>query len=349
MLIVLGNSLAPTLRNYFRDCADRTDQRIQLLPASIGKFVSSEAFSEIKALPADIQGQSVTVIQSLAAVDDHSANDFVMQLFLTVRTLKRNGSGPVWVVMPFAAYGRQDKTSPTRMTSVAIDDLGFLLKQAGAVGVSTIEMHSDAGIQFLKSHFSKSRVYDLDPTDLYADDIRQLHSRSEDILVGGPDAGANHRADAIAQALRAQKFSFTKQHVGVNETAVTSFEGDVTGKTTVTIDDMIDTGGTIENSQVILERHGAQRRYVYGAHGVFSQGGLHRLFTAKAAADGGPLITQLIVTDSIDISAKLSELRRQYGDENVTGRIRQIAAGPMLLEHIKSDISCHPAMNPGAP
>jgi ribose-phosphate pyrophosphokinase len=344
MLVLLGNSLAPTLRDYFTARA-QDDQAVVFLLGSIGKFVSSEAFSEIKASAADLKDQPVTIIQSLAAVDGHSANDLAMQLLLTVRTLKRNGAGPIWVVMPFAAYNRQDRVTPGRMTSVAMDDWAFLLKQAGAQGVSTIEMHSEAGVKFLVNHFGKGQVFNLDPTELFVKDI-QGHLKTAECLVGGPDAGANKRADSVARLLDAAQFHFTKQHTGVNETQVTGFNGDVAGKNSITVDDMIDTGGTIENAQVTLASQGAIGRYVYAAHAIFSKGALERLFTAKSKRGDIWAITELVVTDTIDIGEKLAALIRQYGHQEVKARVRQISTGAMLYDHIARDVVGHPAMAP---
>jgi len=342
MFVLLGNSLAPTLRDYFKARVS-DDQNVKLLPTSIGKFVSSEAFAEPKISPENLKGKPVTIMQTLAAVGDHTSNDLAMELLLTVRTLKRNGAGPVWVVMPFAAYGRQDRAFEDRMTSVAIDDFAAMLKQAGAEGVSTIEMHSEAGVNFLKNHFGDEQVFNLDPTQLFVQDIEERLG-VEHSVVGGPDAGANARANSIAQKLGAKTFAFQKQHTGVNKTEVTDFTGEVAGQNAITVDDMIDTGGTIENSQVTLASKGATGRYVYAAHGIFSKGGLERLFTAKTANGSSYAVTQLVVADTIDIGEKLASLRRQYGDQEVNERVRQISTGEMLYDHVVDDIAVHPAM-----
>jgi ribose-phosphate pyrophosphokinase len=342
MLVLLGNSIAHTLSGYFNDRA-LNDKTVEILPASIGKFVSSEAFTEIKNSSQNLKGIPVTVVHSLAAFGDHTANDLAMQLLFIVQTLKRNGAGPVWVVAPFLAYGRQDKAIQERMTSIAIDDFSSLLKHAGAEGISTIEMHSKAGVDFLIKNFGEDQVFNLNPTELFVTDVVK-NLKNESFVVGGPDAGANERADSVAQHLNALRFSFKKQHTGINETEVTDFSGDVTGKTTLTIDDMIDTGGTIENAQVKLESQGAKSRYVYAAHGIFSKGGLERLFKAKTASGNDYAITQLIVTDTIDINIKLAKLQRKYGHEQVKQRVRTISTGEMLYKHIVRDIAKHPKM-----
>jgi ribose-phosphate pyrophosphokinase len=343
MYTLLGNSIAPTLRDYFTAKADNGE--IDLLSASIGKFPSSEAFSEIAAPIKSLKGKPVTIIQSLAASGKHTANDFVMQLLLTVRNLKKNGAGPIWAVMPFASYMRQDRKFEGRMTSVAIDDLGFLLKQAGAEGVSTIEAHSKAGVKLLEEHFGAGQVFNLDPTGLFSKEIKRIGVK--DLVVGGPDAGANERAESVRKALKAKRFSFTKRHVGVNRTEVTGFSGNVRSKNTDTVDDMYDTGGTTINSQLALAEKGAKQRYVMATHGIFSNGGLKRIFEARAQNNLDPAVHKIFVTDSIDIEEKLSELRRQYGYAAVYNKVKLLSVGPMLFDHIQQDIINHPKMKVG--
>ena len=197
----------------------------------------------------------------------------------------------------------------------------------------------------MENHFGKSNVFNLDPTALFADDIRSRLGTSN-IAVGGPDAGANERADSIAHTLGAPRFAFQKKHTGINETTLTGFSGDVAGKVTITIDDMIDTGGTIENSQAALERFGARERHVYAAHPVFSKGGLEKLFIAKTADKKNYALSQLVVADTIDMDDKMASLKRQYGADEVNSRVRQLSIAGMLCSHIKNDIAKHPAMRP---
>ena len=337
MFVVLGNSLAPTLRDYFTTRA-QGDDRVELLPAEISKFVSTEATADIKSTPEDIAGKPITVIQSLAAVRDHTANDTAMELLLTVRALKRYGAGPVWVVMPFMAYGRQDRQFDGKMNSIAIDDFAQMLKNAGAEGVSTIEMHSEAGVGFLQKHFGNNRVFNLDPTQLIASDIVHRVGQNE-VRVGGPDEGANDRAASVASEVGAGAFEFTKTHIGTNDTEVTGFKGNVQGVATATVDDMIDTGGTIIGSQVRLAEEGATHRLVYAAHGLFSNNGLRRLYSAKLPGTEEPLIARIVVTDTIDTTGIMASLISKYGLSGVRDRFQVIGSGEMLYEHMTKDIA----------
>jgi ribose-phosphate pyrophosphokinase len=341
MYILLGNSLEPSLRDYFNARVSNNSQ-LTLLEASIGKFVSSEAFSEIKANPETIKDKPVTIIQSLSAADEHSSNDLSLELLLTIKTLKRYGAGPVWVVCPFLAYGRQDRTIDDRLTSIGLDDYAALLKSAGAEGISTIELHSDNGMKLLQTHFGKDSAFNLDPTDIY---LKYLSKNiSSDLSVGGPDAGASVRAEQLSSSLGAEKFCIGKTHTDVNQTKITDFDGTV-NNTTITVDDMIDTGGTILNSQLELSSRGAKDRMVLACHGIFSQGSLKRLFEAKTEnEDKEYLISKLVVTNSIDIGNKLQSLKSQYGKAAVDKRVKQLNVGPLVFSHIKNQILKHPKM-----
>lgn len=334
--VLLGNSIAPTLRDYFTArVAD--DKDMALLPASIGNFISGEAFSEIQSQEKDLNGSPVVVIQSLASAGDNSANDASMQLLFTVRTLKRNGAGNISVIAPFTAYSRQDRAFDGKMTSLGAQDFATMLRESGASSFSTIDMHSDAGINFFKDQLGKDNVYNLDPTALFVADIA-TRIQSNNICVGGPDAGANQRAENVSQKLNSPMFSFKKEHKGANETEVTEFVGDVTNTVTITIDDMIDTGGTIQNSQTTLAYNGASKRYVYAAAPLFNNNALERLFLTNTANDQNKAITQLVVTDSVDIQGPIADLKQKYGEKLTNQFISQITVGDLLYSHIQRDI-----------
>ena len=53
--------------------------------------------------------------------------------------------------------------------------------------------------------------------------------------------------------------------------------GDVSGKTVVMIDDMIDTAGTICKADELLKSKGAKEIYVFATHGLFSGDAVEKL------------------------------------------------------------------------
>ena len=71
--------------------------------------------------------------------------------------------------------------------------------------------------------------------------------------------------------------------------------GDVSGKTAVLVDDMIDTGGTISQGAKLLRQQGAKRVIACATHAVFSPPAVERL------SEPG-LFEEVVVTNSIPIA-----------------------------------------------
>jgi ribose-phosphate pyrophosphokinase len=336
MKILLGNSLATSIVDYFNQRA--ASDTVDILPADLKRFPSTEAFSEIQD---DIKDEPIVVVQSLGASGDHSTNDYAMQLLLTIRTLKRYGAGPVWVVSPYAGYGRADKPRADHMDAVACDDFAAMLKEAGASGFTTIEMHSDRGFDFYRTHFGQGNVFNLDPTKLYAEYLKG--KKLANMIVGGPDAGANERADELAKALGTDRYYVKKKRdkVNVSQSKIVEFDGDVQGHQAIIADDMIDTGGTAATCASCLRDNGATSVFMAAAHGVFSKSAMERLYAAHAP-QGGRSFSEVIITDTINREEELRRWEETY--PNFEGFIKILSVREMLYTHITKTVRAHPKM-----
>jgi ribose-phosphate pyrophosphokinase len=81
-----------------------------------------------------------------------------------------------------------------------------------------------------------------------------------------------------------------------NVSEVTQVVGDVTDKTCLIFDDLIDTGGTVVNGKEALLKKGAHpEMYLAATHAVFSDPCVTRLKGAK--------FKEVVVTDTIPIAA----------------------------------------------
>jgi len=67
--------------------------------------------------------------------------------------------------------------------------------------------------------------------------------------------------------------------------------GDVTGRTCVLVDDIVDSGGTLCNAADALLASGAREVHAYITHGVLSGGAVARIAASK--------LKTLVLTDSI--------------------------------------------------
>jgi ribose-phosphate pyrophosphokinase len=83
-----------------------------------------------------------------------------------------------------------------------------------------------------------------------------------------------------------------KRRSGHNMAESLTVIGDVTGKTAILIDDMIDTGGTICQGAKLLRQRGAARVLACATHAVFSPPAVERL------SEPG-LFEEVVVTNSI--------------------------------------------------
>ncbi len=133
-----------------------------------------------------------------------------------------------------------------------------------------------------------------------------------------PDVGGVVRARAFAKRLDdAELAIIDKRRPRPNESKVMNIIGEVSGKSCVLIDDMVDTAGTLCQAAQALKDEGAARVVAYITHAVLSGGAVERI--ASSALD------ELVVTDTIP----LSEAARNCG------RIRQLSVAALLAETIR--------------
>lgn len=321
------------------------DDRFDFIPASVGTFQSGETFSELFYGQADdfeknaarLKDAHVFIVQSTAA----PVGDNVQHLLHMIHTAKFYGAARVTVALPFAAYARQDRAFDRRFASVGADMLPKQLQAAGADAVIAVTLHSKAAMDFYKAAFGRNFTA-VSTADLFAGHLKALGIKTVDAIIGAPDGGDKPGDEGIAramdvrQAFQAAAFKISKEHVG-KTTRVTAFEGDVTGKTAVVIDDMVDGGSTLINAARVLKQNGAKQVVCCVTHGVLTEGrdgpALEKLLTASE--NGHPLIDRFVVTDSVpDVRAKFNALAAKNPD--LANRVDILPLAPLLADVMDS-------------
>ncbi|MFT4126648.1 MAG: ribose-phosphate diphosphokinase, partial [Gordonia sp. (in: high G+C Gram-positive bacteria)] len=131
-----------------------------------------------------------------------------------------------------------------------------------------------------------------------ADYVRE-HYGTANICVVSPDAGRVKVGEKWADALDGAPMAFvhkTRDPDVPNQIKSNRVVGEVSGKTCVLIDDMIDTGGTIAGAVNILKEAGAGDVIIATTHGVFSYPAAERLANCGAR--------EVIATDTLPIPAE---------------------------------------------
>ena len=130
-----------------------------------------------------------------------------------------------------------------------------LLETAGANRALTLDLHAPQ----IQGYFNV-------PVDhLYAiagaDRLFQEARTSGNLTVVSPDAGGVERARAFAKKLDSPLAIVDKRRVDIDVSEVMHLIGDVRGRATLIIDDIIDTAGTLVKTAEALLKEGATKVY----------------------------------------------------------------------------------------
>ncbi|WP_406283272.1 ribose-phosphate diphosphokinase [Embleya sp. NBC_00896] len=252
-----------------------------LVPTKAFEFANGEIYVRFED---SVRGADAFVIQSHTA----PINTWIMEQLIMIDALKRASAKRITVIVPFYGYARQDKKHRGR-EPISARLMADLFKTAGADRLMAVDLHTSQ-IQ----GFFDGPVDHLFALPLLADHVGKRVDR-ERLTVVSPDAGRVRVADQWTDRLGAPLAIIHKRRDPniANEVTVHEVVGDVTGRTCVLVDDMIDTGGTICAAADALYDNGAADVIVAATHAVLSGPAVDRLKNSR--------ISEVIVTNSLPI------------------------------------------------
>jgi len=261
-----------------------TELDIPLADAQVGRFPDGEIDIKVND---DLRGRDVFVLQPTCP----PVNDNWIELLLLMDTLRRSSAGRITAVMPYYGYARKDRKDEGRVpiTAKLVADL---ITTAGADRVLCMDLHAGQ----IQGYFNIP-VDNLFATRLLLAAIKERVPG--DITIISPDAGGVERARAYAKRLGVGLAIIDKRREEANISEVMHIIGDVSGKTCVIVDDIVDTAGTLANAARSLRDSGATGVYAAITHPVLSGPALKRV-------DESP-IDELIVTDTIPLRPEAVE------------------------------------------
>ncbi len=240
--------------------------------------------------------------------------DNLWRTLLLVHTAKQNGAARIVLALPYFAYSRQDRQ---RLDGEPLSGalLANLFATAGATQIITIDLHS-------------KRIQDASPipvasvpfiTDL-ALAFKKESGADKDITVVAPDKGAKDHADTFAQLLREGKKCIwieKERDPYTGEVQHGAFHGADHNGSAVLLDDMLDTGGTIQESVRILRERGFKDLSLCITHPIFSGTASEHMCALN--------FSHIFTSDTIPLSAAVAV---------ALPGIHIIPAGPRLVEAI---------------
>ncbi|MCX7171694.1 MAG: ribose-phosphate diphosphokinase [Proteobacteria bacterium] len=273
---------------------------ISLGRALVGRFSDGEVSVEILE---NVRGKDVFVLQSTCV----PTNDNLMELLIMVDALKRASAGRITTVIPYFGYARQDRRPRSARVPIAAKVVANMLQAAGVQRLLTVDLHADQIQGF----------FDIPVDNIYAGPILLgdiWKQRHDDLVVVSPDIGGVVRARALAKHLESDLAIIDKRRPKANVSEVMNIIGEVSGRTCVIVDDMVDTAGTLCKAAAALKQEGAKKVLAYCTHPVLSGAAITRISESE--------LDELVVTDTIPL---------QEGSR-ACSRIRQVSIGGLLAE-----------------
>jgi ribose-phosphate pyrophosphokinase len=247
--------------------------------AQVTRFADGEAYVQIQE---NVRGADVFVLQPTC----HPVDQHLMELLLMIDALKRASARRITAVIPYYGYARQDRKDKPRVP-ISSKLVADLLTTAGAHRALVIDPHTPQ----LQGFFNIP-VDHLFASPVLVDYFKKLSLPN--LTVVSPDAGGVERARFFAKKIDAPLAIVDKRRVEMNVAEVMNVIGDVSDRTCLVIDDLIDTAGTLVKTAAALMDKGAREVYACCSHPVLSGPALE--YIAHSC------IREVVVTNTIPLT-----------------------------------------------
>ena len=277
--LISGNANLPLANAIARRMSMHRGVNVGLVDARVERFNDGEIFVEVFE---NVRGEDMFIIQPTS----NPANDNLMELLIMCDALRRSSAARITAVIPYFGYARQDRRTKAR-TPISSKLVANMLIGAGIERVLTMDLHA-AQIQ----GFFDIPVDNLYASPIFALDIQtQFIGRLDELMIVSPDVGGVARARELAKRLGAPLSIVDKRREKAGEISGMTVIGDVSNRTCLIIDDMVDTAGTLCKAAEILLENGAKEVHSYISHGVMSGPAVERVTNS--------VMKSLVITDSI--------------------------------------------------
>ncbi|MEL6960699.1 MAG: ribose-phosphate pyrophosphokinase [Pseudomonadota bacterium] len=278
--LISGNANRPLAEAVAKRMSMHRGINVGLVDARVERFNDGEVFVEVFE---NVRGEDMYIIQPTS----NPANDNLMELLVIADALRRSSAARITAVIPYFGYARQDRRSKAR-TPITAKLVANMLVEAGVERVLTLDLHATQIQGF----------FDIPVDNLYAAPVFALDAMHhfkgkamDDVMVVSPDVGGVARARDLAQRIGAPLSIVDKRRGKPGEVAEMTVIGDVTDRTCLIVDDIVDTAGTLCKAAEVLIEHGAKEVHSYITHGVLSGPAIDRISKS--------VMKHLVITDTI--------------------------------------------------
>ena len=268
MKLVAGNSnrpLAEAIAAYLKT---------PLAKCIVRRFADMEIFVEVQE---NVRGEDVFVLQSTSA----PANDHLMELLIIIDALKRASARRITAVIPYFGYARQDR-KPGPRTPISAKLVANMIDR----GRRRPRAHPRSACRADPGLLRHPDRQSVRRAGHGAGHASQLFP-ADNLMVVSPDVGGVVRARGLAKRIDAPLAIVDKRRERPGDSEVMNVIGNVTGRTCILVDDIVDSGGTL-----VQCRRGAARSRRHAGVGLYHprravgrRGGAHHVLAAQGAGD----------------------------------------------------------------
>jgi len=274
-LKVFSGTAHPALARAVCDYLD-----IPLGEAEVFEFSNENIFVRILE---NVRERDVFIIQPVCS----PVNKSLVELLIMLDAFRRASAGRITAVVPYYGYSRTDKKDQPRVpiTARLIADL---ITTAGANRLLTVDLHAPQ-IQ----GFFTIPVDELTARPMLAQYFRE--KALDNLVVVATDIGISKVARDMAAKLGAPLAIMEKRRLGNADASETlNVIGEVEGMRALTVDDEIDTAGSLVGVVDALLKRGVTKVYACCSHPVFSGPAIQRIAASP--------VKEVVVADTIPVN-----------------------------------------------
>ena len=274
-LKVFSGTAHPALARAVCDYLD-----IPLGEAEVFEFSNENIFVRILE---NVRERDIFIIQPICS----PVNKSLVELLIMLDAFRRASAGRITAVVPYYGYSRTDKKDQPRVpiTARLIADL---LTTAGANRLLTVDLHAPQ-IQ----GFFTIPVDELTARPMLTQYFKE--KALDNLVVVATDIGISKVARDMAAKLGAPLAIMEKRRLGNADASETlNVIGEVEGMRALTVDDEIDTAGSLVGVVNALLKQGVTKVYACCTHPVFSGPAIQRIAASP--------VKEVVVTDTIPVN-----------------------------------------------
>jgi ribose-phosphate pyrophosphokinase len=254
---------------------------IPLGEAEVFEFSNENIFVRILE---NVRERDVFIIQPICS----PVNKSLVELLIMLDAFRRASAGRITAVVPYYGYSRTDKKDQPRVpiTARLVADL---ITTAGANRLLTVDLHAPQ-IQ----GFFTIPVDELTARPMLAQYFKE--KALDNLVVVATDIGISKVARDVAAKLGAPLAIMEKRRLGNADASETlNVIGEVEGMRALTVDDEIDTAGSLVGVVDALLKQGVTKVYACCTHPVFSGPAIQRIAASP--------VKEVVVADTIPVNS----------------------------------------------